>query len=123
MKKRTKQAVIRYHKFCLGTERELLYYSELHMFKPWRREEVDLLKGKQSYEDTYNDNLNIINANKSFIQHHTTLIDDAIREIEEHGPPEDAWNTLAPQTIQDNEEIFTPQEEIDPEYLILQPGN
>lgn len=97
MKKRTKQAVIRYHKFCLGTERELLYYSELQMFKPWRREEVELVQGKQSYEDSYNDNLNIINANKSFIQHHTTLIDDAIREIEEHGPPEDAWNKLAPQ--------------------------
>ena len=40
-----------------------------------------------------------------------------------HGTPEDTWNTLAPQTIQENEDIVTLEEELDPEYLILQPGN
>jgi hypothetical protein len=40
-----------------------------------------------------------------------------------HGTPEDAWYTFAPQTIQENEDIVTPEEELDPEYLILQPGN
>ena len=38
-----------------------------------------------------------------------------------HGTPEDASNT--PQTKQENEVIVTPEEELDPEYLILQPGN
>lgn len=121
MRKRKKQSVIRYHSFSAVKEPELYYYSQIQLFKPWKNESSDILCGYQSYEDSYTNNKETILHNKSFIEHHADLIDEAIKEFAENGPPENAWNELAPQEIQDNDDASAEEEHIDPEHMILQP--
>ncbi|CAC5381740.1 unnamed protein product [Mytilus coruscus] len=113
----------RYHSFSVTKEPELKYYSEIQLYSPWRKEDSDVLNGKASYEENYKYNQEIITANKSSIQHHVYLIDEAVRSIEENGPPEDAWNSLAPQNLQENQDLASDRVEIDEVHFILQPDD
>ena len=52
LKKRTKKPVIYYPNYSLEKEPELLYYSFLCLYKPWRREE-DIKGDSATYEEEY----------------------------------------------------------------------
>lgn len=78
------------------------------------------MNGKASYEEDYNDNFEVITANKSCIQHHVDLIEEAVRSIEGNGSPDDAWNFLAPQNVLS---LKQGRYEIDEAHFIQQPDD
>ena len=53
MKKRKKQKVLRYHNITLNADKEGHYRQLLMLFTKWRKEEVDLLHGCPSYEESF----------------------------------------------------------------------
>jgi len=53
LRKRRKQKVLRYHKASLNDDTEEYYRQILMLFTAWRNEDVDLLKGCKTYEESY----------------------------------------------------------------------
>lgn len=57
MHKRSREAIIRFHKFNREKEGEKLYRSKLMLYMPWRNEATDILAGYATYCSCYEDNL------------------------------------------------------------------
>jgi hypothetical protein len=119
MKKRKRQAVIRYHKFSEYRQPESFYHSQLLLFLPWRQEDLDLLQDFETYLDCYNANKDIIEQNKSYIHKHEQLINEALENTDDH--PENAWDTIAAQTQQEQCDCEDQGAEVDPDHQILLP--
>uniref|UniRef100_A0A1X7SS53 ATP-dependent DNA helicase n=1 Tax=Amphimedon queenslandica TaxID=400682 RepID=A0A1X7SS53_AMPQE len=126
MKKRTKEAAIRFHKWNREVDPSNWYRSQLMLYHPWYNEGTDLLGGYQSYQEHYNHVASEVNTikkkyNKEDIEN-LNLNDD---------PPEHAWDILAPNTEHtrgcDNEEgiehVTNFEQEDIPEMANDQGGN
>jgi hypothetical protein len=50
-----------------------------------------------SYEKTYESHKETIEENRQFFEYHTNEINRALDKIEQFGPPDETWNSLAPQ--------------------------
>ena len=97
MRKRKKKAVIRWHNFNLEKEPEKHFRSRIMLFLPWRDE--DKLRGNfKSYSDRYNDEVDKIKKIEDLFIHHEEEINDAFKQLQTVGPPQDAWDNLAPGT-------------------------
>ena len=97
MRKRKKKAVIRWHNFNLEKEPEKHFRSHIMLFLPWRDE--DKLRGNfKSYSDRYNDEVDKIKKIEDLFIHHEEEINDAFEQLQTVGPPQDAWDNLAPGT-------------------------
>jgi hypothetical protein len=120
MKKRSKQAMIRYHKFSTLKDPDSYYYSELYLYIPWRTED-QLLGRYDSYKEHYEDVLQQITSAKTPFQHHACLIENTIEEFIENGPRDTEWDLLAPETEQERMDDAACTEEVDPQYEILNP--
>ena len=95
MKKRKRKAVIRWHNFNIEKEPEKHYRSRIMLFLPWRREEK--LRGNyMSYEDRYNDEIEQIKATEKMFIHQEDEINSAFEHLQAAGPPQAAWDNIAP---------------------------
>ena len=95
MRKRKRKAVIRWHNFNIEKEPEKHYRSRIMLFLPWRAEEK--LRGNyMSYEDRYNDEIEQINATEKIFIHHEDEINSAFEHLQAAGPPQAAWDNIAP---------------------------
>ena len=95
MKKRKRKAVIRWHNFNIEKEPEKHYRSRIMLFLPWRREEK--LRGNyMSYEDRYNDEIERIKATEKMFIHQEDEINSAFEHLQAAGPPQAAWDNIAP---------------------------
>ena len=95
MRKRKRKAVIRWHNFNIEKEPEKHYRSCIMLFLPWRAEEK--LRGSyMSYEDRYNDEIERINATEKMFIHHEDEINSAFEHLQAAGPPQAAWDNIAP---------------------------
>ena len=95
MKKRKRKAVIRWHNFNIEKEPEKHYRSRIMLFLPWRREEK--LRGNyMSYEDRYNDEIDQIKATEKMFIHQEDEINSAFEHLQAAGPPQAAWDNIAP---------------------------
>ena len=121
MRKRTRQAIIRFHKFNIEKEPEKLYRSKLMLYMPWRDEATDILAGYVTFRSRYEDNAEDILAIEQQYSQNASLISDAIDDLNEHGPPEHAWNMVAPgaaeQQARDQDEGVQVERDIDQEDL------
>ena len=121
MYKRTRQAIIRFHKFNIEKEAEKLYRSKLMLYMPWRDEAIDILGGYVSFRSRYEDNADAILAIEQRYSQNASLIGDAIDDLNEHGPPQHAWNMVAPGTAEqqarDQDEGVQVERDIDQEDL------
>ena len=98
MYKRKREAVIRFRKFNIQKEKNNYYRAKLMLYFPWRNEDIDLLADYTDFESHYKDVLDQITANEEKFNENLELIDDAIAQNADHGPPEHAWANIAPET-------------------------
>ena len=65
------------------------------LFMPWR-EEDKLRRTYKSYTDRYHDQIDEIKKVEDLFIHHKEEINDAFQQLQTVGPPEDAWDNIAP---------------------------
>ena len=96
MRKRKKKAIIRWHNFNLEKEPEKHFRSCIMLFLPWRE---DKLHGNcKSYTDRYHEEIDKIKTVEDLFIHREEEINDAFEQLQTVGPPQDAWDNLAPRT-------------------------
>ena len=98
MYKRKREAVIRFRKFNIQKEKNNYYRAKLMLYFPWRNEDTDLLSDYPDFESHYRDVIDQIIANEEKFNENMELIDDAIAQNADNGPPEHAWANIAPET-------------------------
>lgn len=86
--------ICRFHKE--KSEGELIYRNLIMLYYPWRDEEVDLKAGFQSFEDHFEYVEDTIRANESVFSQNAEEIDRAFNDLERMGPPENVWDSVAP---------------------------
>ena len=96
MHKRGREAIIRFHRFNREKDAEKLYRSKLMLYLPWRNESTDLLGEYADFCSHYEDQSDVILANEQKYSHNASLIDEATDDLAEHGPPQHAWDLVAP---------------------------
>ena len=98
MYKRRRETVVRFHKFSLNKESSKVYRSKLMLYLPWRNEDSDILGGYMTYKARYDDLSDDVMNNEQIYSRSARVIDDAVGHLNEHGPPQHAWDQLAPGT-------------------------
>jgi hypothetical protein len=93
MYKRKREAIIRFHRFNQEKEQSKVYRSKIMLYLPWRDESSDLLGGYMDFHSHYEDD--ILENEQKYTQN-ATEIDEAIDDLTEHGPPQHAWDQVAP---------------------------
>ncbi len=92
---RTKSAIVRLHRYSMHKEREKYFHAQLMLFLPWRNEE-QLIEGYSSYEEHYVQVQHTVIANAEPFNRNLEEIEEAQAAYEQHGPPESAWDLVAP---------------------------
>ena len=95
--RRNRKAIIRWHNFNIEKELEKHYRSCIMLFLPWRTEDK-LYTNYNSYANRYHDQIEEIKKAEDLFIHHEQEIDDAFQQLQTVGPPQDAWDNLAPGT-------------------------
>ena len=96
MYKRRQEAIIRFHRFNYEKEASKVYRSKLMLYLPWRNENADLFGGYPDFRSHYEVKCQDILANEQKFSHNATLINEAMDNLTEHGPPQHAWDQVAP---------------------------
>ena len=96
MYKRKREAIIRFHRFNQKKEPSKVYRSKIMLYVPWKDESSDLLGGYMDFRSHYEDKIDDILENKRKYTQNATEIDEAIDDLTEHGPPQHAWDQVAP---------------------------
>ena len=96
MYRRKREAVVRFHKFNFTKDPEKVYHSKLMLYLPWRDEEKDILDGYISYKARYDDLSDEILTNEQRYSQNVSIIDEAYEQLHQQGPPQHAWDQLAP---------------------------
>ena len=94
MNKRKQQAVIRFRKYNKETDPSNWYRAKLMLYYPWFDGQADLLGQYATYEEHYRHVKTIVQTNES--KYTKADIDDI--QVDEDGPPEHLWNSIAPST-------------------------
>ena len=94
MSKRRQQAVIRFRKYNKDTEPSNWYRAKLMLYYPWFDEQSDLLAGYPTYEAHYRHVSDTVHTNES--KYTKESVDEL--DVDENGPPEHLWNSIAPST-------------------------
>ena len=88
---RIQPAIIRYHQWSAKKEPEKYYHAQRMLYYPWCDEENDLF-GESD----------VIQKNREIFEHFAEEVTGVLEDIEQYWIVEDAWNTIAPQTHQEN---------------------
>ena len=94
MNKRKQQAVIRFRKYNKETDPSNWYRAKLMLYYPWFDEQAHLLGPYATYEEHYRHVKTIVQTNEN--KYTIADIDDI--QVDEGGPPEHLWNSIAPST-------------------------
>jgi hypothetical protein len=84
LRKRKKLKVLRYHKASLNDDTEEYYRHILMLFTAWRNEDVDLLKGCKTYEESYFKQKDVVEFTRSRYKRIQSGIDQDSMIDEEH---------------------------------------
>ena len=95
MRRRKRKAIVRWHNFNIQKEPEKHFRSYIMLFLPWRLED-QLKRNYISYADMYNDEIDRIKLVLDRFVHHEEDVDDAFQQLQTQGPPQAAWDSLAP---------------------------
>ena len=94
MNKRKQEAVIRFRKYNKQTDPTNWYRAKLMLYYPWFDEQTDLLGGYPSYEVHYRHVCDTVHTNEAKY----TIEDVDDMDVDENGPPEHLWDSIAPST-------------------------
>ena len=92
MSKRTQDAVLHTHRYHKEKDPYTYYYSHVLLFLPWHNED-DLVQNPQQI---YDEHCLLIEKNAEYFNQHEQEIDAATVYLQQHGPPEHVWDTIAP---------------------------
>ena len=92
MSKRTQDAVLHTHRYHKEKDPYTYYYSHVLLFLPWHNED-DLVQNQQQI---YDEHCLLIEKNAEYFNQHEQEIDAATVYLQQHGPPEHVWDTIAP---------------------------
>lgn len=70
------------------------------LYLPWRDESTDLLGGYMDFCRHYEDLSDNVLANEQKYSQNAALIGEAIDDLHEHGPPQHAWDQVAPGAVE-----------------------
>ena len=94
MRRRNRQCVIRFHQE--RKEGEDKYRNLLMLYLPWRDESDDLKGNFVSYQAHYQDVEIHVKTNESKFSIRAEEINEAYDNLQQNGPPDDAWDMIAP---------------------------
>ena len=94
MYERKREAIIHFHRFNQEKEPSKVYRSKIMLYIPWKDESSDLLGGYMDFRSHYQDKIDDILENEQ--NQNATDIDEAIDDLTVHGPPQHAWDQVAP---------------------------
>ncbi|XP_078621306.1 uncharacterized protein LOC144887780 [Branchiostoma floridae x Branchiostoma japonicum] len=94
MRKRKRHCIVRFHKE--KTDGEERYRNLLMLYYPWRHEDVDLKAGFSSFKDHYDSVKDTVHVNEAKFSVHAEVIEEAYENLQRNGPPEDVWDSVAP---------------------------
>ena len=120
MKKRGKLAVLRYHKINQAKDPERYYYSQILLFKHWRKESE--IYGCENYQQFYSVNIEEIIKNKNMFQIHKEIVEDALTKFQELGPPTHMFDEFASELAKQNLEDMEEEVLFDKDSSILLPS-
>ena len=95
MRKGKRKAIIRWHNFNIQKEPEKHFRSRIMLFLPWRTES-ELLQNHTSYIDRYHSEIDRIKVIENMFIHQEEDINSAFEHLQDAGPPQAAWDNLAP---------------------------
>ncbi len=99
------------------------------LYLPWSDESTDLLGGYMDFHSRYEDMSDDILANERKYSQNASLISEAMDDLHEHGPPQHAWDQVAPGTAEQDarhraegveEERSIEQEDLDANARLFQ---
>ena len=94
MTMRPRPAVIRFHRYNMEAERSNWFRAKLMLYFPWFDEATDLLGDYATFEEHYFHVQSVVLANeRKYTQEHVDEI-----QLSDNGPPQHAWDQLAPGT-------------------------
>ena len=99
MRKRKTESILRVKSFRQHKEPEKYYHSRLILYMPWNSED-ELLGEYNTYEDVKD----VVERNAEKYHSHSNVLDAAINDIADNGPPEIVWDSIAPTIELDNVE-------------------
>ncbi|KAI8509442.1 hypothetical protein Bbelb_132900 [Branchiostoma belcheri] len=94
MRKRKKHCIIRFHKERKDGEDR--YRNLLMLYLPWRNEEVDIKANFPSFKEHYEHVIDTIRANEAMFSINADAVNAAYDDLRQNGPPEDMWDSVAP---------------------------
>ena len=94
MNKRKQAAVIRFRKYSKEADLSNWYRAKLMLYYPWFNEQADLLGGYETHEQHYRHVKSLVETNER--KYTKADIEDV--QVDEDGPPEHLWNSIAPST-------------------------
>ena len=124
MTKRSRRAILRYHKHSPEKEPEKHYHSLIMLFFPWRNEALDIKSNCETYEQSYNLKKDVILGNKSKFEHFSDeMQQQMVRMLNEQAAPESAWDRVAAEVQHEQELSILEGSVPDPHFGILYPEN
>lgn len=118
---RSRPVIIRSHQFSILKQPEQYYHSKLLLYKPWRDESIDLLDGDGTYKTKYFNCRPTFSDRMNYYEPNNEEYTQAVEELQENGPPEDAWALLVPQTEQQERADRYLGAQQDPEFEFIVP--
>lgn len=119
IKKKNKKAILRYPQFSERKNNEEFYYSQLLLYLPWRKEPEN--SEDTSFYNLYQKHEQTIKDNKSKIEHHVDIIEQAIENMELLGPPRHSWDNIAPNVQQERLDELAEGTTIDSNFASVNP--
>ena len=109
MHKRRNESILCVKQFRQNTEPEKYYHSWLILYLPWHNED-ELLGRYSTYKEHYVEVCHIVEHNAEEFHLHSEEMDSTIND---NGPPEMAWDAIAPtieegnvQSVDDDQKII-----------------
>ena len=101
MHKRKCESILHVKSYRQNTEPEKYYHSHLILYLPWWNED-ELLGEYATDRDHYLHASNVVEHNAQCFYMHSEIMDAAINDIADNGPPEMAWDSIAPTIGREN---------------------
>ena len=123
MKKKNKPNVIRFHQCSMTKEPEMYFYNKLLLYMPFKNEVSDLKEGFESYSEHYHSKKEAIEEIENRLMSNADMVDEAVENFQEHGPPVHAWDQVAPETEHERADAFEDGSEENHEFSIINPDD
>ena len=119
---RRREQIIRFRKFDRLKDSENYFRSRLMLYLPWRNEDRDLIANFPDYCTHYQAVKDIVLQNESKYSVNENLVDNALDDYDDHGPPQHAWEQLVGEMyhneIQDRDQSVDVERDLENDDII-----